>query len=383
MLKKLLIPLTGLLCGILIGMYFISFKTTLHVHNKILTQKQVIGFLPYWLLDRAHTDYSDYITTLTYFGLSVDGNGHIIKLANAQEEDPGWNALSSGKLDPFFKNARENNIKLSLLIDSGDTNAINQLVANPIPHATTLVSDVAPIMKKYHFSDLNLDIEYTATGSAIMQTQFTQFVKSVKKQLTQKQLGSLTIEISPTDAIKRNLINTQAIAPFVDTVILMSYDYHSPTSYVTGPVAPLNGAGIDSEYDVTAAVVKSTQTIPANKMILGTPLYGYEWETLNTAVRSAVIPGTGGTASDKRAQTLLATCATCSAFFDNEAQEEYILYKDPQTNTYHQFFVPIQQSMKAKIDLANKQQLGGIALWALGYEGDTILSPLANYKINE
>src|SRR5207248_7468338 len=37
---------------------------------------------------------------------------------------------------------------------------------------------------------------------------------------------------------------------------------------------------------LTAAVQRSLQTVPPEKLVLGMPLYGYEWETLNTAVRS-------------------------------------------------------------------------------------------------
>jgi spore germination protein YaaH len=36
--------------------------------------------------------------------------------------------------------------------------------------------------------------------------------------------------------------------------------------------------------------------------------------------------------------------------------------------------------MKEKITLAQKYHLGGVALWALGYEDDSTLTPFTNYK---
>jgi chitinase len=379
MMKKIIIAFCGLLIGIVIGIYFLYFQTIAPQHIKE-TPKQVIGFLPYWLLDRAQADYSDDLTTLTYFSLRLDGSGHIVKLTNPQEEDPGWHDLSSGKLDPFFANARENHIKLSLLISSGDTNAINKLIKKPIQHADNLINDVTPLMKKYHFSDLNLDIEYTSSASNTGSAHFTQFIKEIKQQLTKQKLGTLTVEISTLDVINHNLINPQTIAPYADTIVLMAYDYHSTDSLVSGPVAPLNGAGKNLEYDVTAAVAKALRSIPPNKLILGVPLYGYEWETLNTAVQSAIIPGSGTLASNRRMENLLSSCATCSAFFDTETKEEYVVYKDQGSGTYHQISFPTEQSVQAKISFANKERLGGIALWALGYEGDSILNPLSDYK---
>src|SRR5580692_6032860 len=147
MLKKFFIALIGLILGVLIGAYFVYFQNIFPLHIKTKESNQVIGFLPYWLLDKASINYSSEITTLTYFALNVDGNGHIVKLSNPQQEEPGWYALSSGKLDPFFANARKNKVKLSLLISSGDANAINQLVSKPQQHANNLINDVAPIMK--------------------------------------------------------------------------------------------------------------------------------------------------------------------------------------------------------------------------------------------
>lgn len=379
MIKAVVISVLGLAAGITFGIFIIAHLDEIPLQS-VKPHRQVIGFLPYWLLDRAKTNYSEDLTTLTYFALNVDGNGNIVKLTNPQQEDPGWYALDSGKLDPFFTSAKKNNIKLSLLISSGNANAINQLMQKPQQHANTLVKEVTPIMKRFGFSDLNLDIEYTSHASASAQMHFTQFVQTIDQELTQQHLGTLTVEISPTDAIQSNLINLQAVMPSVNTIVLMAYDYHSTASFVTGPVAPLSGAGVDLEYDVTTAVEKALQAIPPDELVLGMPLYGYEWETLNTAVRSAIIPGSGDIASNDRMESFLPQCTTCSAFFDNESQEMYVVYRDPNTGTYHQIYFPDQQSVTSEINLANKKDLGGVALWALGYEGDTMLTPLSAYK---
>lgn len=380
MTKSLIVSLVGLLMGITAGILLIKFEATLPFIKKNVPSKQVIGFLPYWQLDKISQNEDKYLTELAYFSVTVDGDGQLVKTIDDQQDEPGWYDLQSDKLTNLLRNAYKNNVKLSLVVASGDTSAINTMVTNPVKHAQTLVKEVAPIMKSDHFTDLNLDIEYTAVASSKAQSQFTQFIQAVKQEVDNEKLGTLTLEVSPTDAVKNNLINIQAIANYADTIIIMAYDYHSPSSFVTGPVAPLNGAGIDSEYDVTTAVEKLLQVAPANKVVLGMPLYGYEWETLNTAVRSAIIPGTGVLASNTRAESFLTSCASCSAFFDNESQEVFVEYADPSDQTIHQLSFPNTQSIASKLNFANKKELKGVALWALGYEGDTILSPLLPYK---
>lgn len=375
--RKIIISFTGILLGLLVG-YFLNFR--LHsISPKIIKQdKQIVGFLPYWLLSRAKNDYSKNITILSYFSLTIDSDGTIVKLSNPQEKEPGWYALESGKLDPFFANAKKNNVLLSLAVFNGNPKSIDILLSDPVPHAKNLVTDVMPVMNQYGFTDLNLDIEKADVASDEARIKFTQFVKEVKQNLPKN--TTLTIDISPTAFIKNYLIDPKEVLPFVDYFLVMGYDYHYQNSFVTGPVAPLFGAETISEFDIQTAVKKALLIVPAKKIILGVPLYGYEWETITSNPRAAVIPGTGVAASNRRVEELLNSCATCSAQFDSLAQEYYVIYKDETSNAYHQIFYPNKKIMSSKIDFVRQLNLGGIGLWALGYEGKTILNPLEDYK---
>lgn len=375
--KKIIFSFLGVFFGLFLG-YFLAFRLHSLPPTIVKQDKVIVGFLPYWLLSRAQTDYSKDITQLVYFSLTIDSDGSIVKLSNPQEKEPGWYALESGKLDPFFNNAKKNNISLSLAVFNGDPESINLLLGNPIPNAKNLVKDITPLMEKYGFSDLNLDIEKADIASEEARLNFTKFVQEVKSGLPKE--TTLTVDISPTAFIKNYLIDPRAISSLVDYFLIMGYDYHYQNSFVTGPVAPLFGAGTISEFDIQIAVEKALNLIPAKKIILGVPLYGYEWETISDNPRAGVIPGTGMAASNRRVEELLNSCATCSAKFDTIAKESYVVYKDTTTNTYHQIYYPDKQIMSSKISFARQNNLGGIGLWALGYEGKTILDPLEDYK---
>jgi spore germination protein YaaH len=75
---------------------------------------------------------------------------------------------------------------------------------------------------------------------------------------------------------------------------------------------------------------------------------------------------------------LLAGCATCSAQWDETAREPYVIYREG--DYYNQIYYENQASLSEKIKLAERYQLGGVALWALGYEDKELLSPLSAYK---
>lgn len=347
--------------------------------NPISQSRQVIGFLPYWLTDKADKNYTRYITDLTYFGLTIDADGSIKKFTNPGESEPGWYALKSGKIASFLSAAKKDGKRLSLAAFSGDEETIYGLIEHPVQSARTLVDQFEPVMKQHGFTSLNLDIESVSIASDEARGNFTAFVKEVKSRMDTKHLGTLSIDVSPTALFKKYLVDVKEISPYVDAVIFMTYDYHYPGSSVTGPVAPLSGAGLESEFDTEAAIRYALTILPPHKIIAGVPLYGYEWETLGDTPRSAVIPGTGLAASNRRVESLLSACSSCSARIDDVAEESYVIYHDEATNTYHQFFYPDQNATKKKVQFAEKYKLNGLALWALGYDGGTILLPLETY----
>jgi spore germination protein YaaH len=205
-------------------------------------------------------------------------------------------------------------------------------------------------------------------------------LQTVKKGLEKNKAGTLTLDISPTAFIKKFLIDPAAVAPYTDSQVVMAYDYHYQGSAVTGPVSPLLGAGTTSEFDIKTAVEQALRILPSEKVVVGIPLYGYEWESLNNSPRSAVIPGTGQIASNSRAETFMENCATCSAEFDPVDQETHLIYKDEETGSFHQVFYPDKQSTTADLKLADDYNVGGVAMWALGYEGNSILNPIQDYK---
>lgn len=385
--KKILISFLGLVVGTLIAYLVVIHpslfslspsKTTLFNTSQEKT-KEVIGFLPYWLMGKAKDDYSAYITNLSYFALTVDTDGRILKLNSPIEAEPGWYALNSGKATSFLEMAKKKNLNLSLTVFNGDRDMIDELISDPIPHAQNLADDVIPVMREHGFKELNLDIESTKDASTEARENFTAFMRELKSKLTGEDI-TMTVDITGMDLIKKTLIDPKDAGSIADHVLVMTYDFHYPGSFVTGAVAPLGGAGVTAEYDVDSAIEKAKAVMPSEKILLGVPLYGYEWETISDTVHAGIIPGTGITASNRRIEDLITSCSSCSASFDTTSMESYLMYKDTETDTYHQLFYPTSDSTLAKIEFVTKEKLGGIGLWALGYEGKDILNPLENYK---
>lgn len=383
MLKNLLLFLIGLGIGVAVfvialGYYAKSSPGGEKFLNPLgLEKPEAIGFLPYWLVDREGEDFFGDLDEVSYFGLTIDHDGTIMKRTKPTETEPGWLMMQSKKIASILKTAKEKRINRSLVIFSGDQETIDRLMTDPAKHAKNLINEISPIIDEYGFEGVNIDIESVTIASESARQSFTTFMKTVDEELNRKNESvELSIDVSPTAMLKSYLIDVQAISGYVDKVIFMTYDFHYPGSSVTGAVAPNNGAGVTAEFDTETSIELALKILEPRKIILGVPLYGYEWETLKDDPASAVIPGSGITASNMRVEKLLRECATCSAQFDPIAKESYLIYKNEETNTYHQIFYPDKRAVEEKVRLVKKYKLGGLALWALGYEGETILEPL-------
>ncbi len=377
----------SLLLGIYSGIIFLQYIPLLplqrnHPLYKIFGIKKptVVGFLPYWLLEKAQKNYTNSITTLTYFGLTLDTDGRILQLISPREEEPGWHTLRSENLHQRLKMAYENGLTLSLLVHNSDEASISALLDNPVENAQHLISDLAPIMQKYKFTDLNLDIESFVESSPSAQQAFTQFVAEVKLGMLAQKLGSLTVEISPTALVKNFLINPTEIGKIADYVVLMAYDYHYSGSYNSGPVAPLGGVPQTREFDVNTGLSEAVKVIPQEKIILGIPLYGYEWETLSNLPNAPAIPGSASTASNHRVEKLISDCKNCQINFADITKSPRILFPDESGTFFHQIYYENETSFQQKLQLAQTHNISGVALWALGYEGEKNLEALIDYK---
>lgn len=347
--------------------------------NLIPSKPKSIGFIPYWLVGKASGSYQGKITELSYFSLSLDSDGTVRRLVNAQEEEPGWTTLNrSEKLLEKLALAKAQDQSLSLVVFSGDGSVIKEIISDPASHAANLVNDIAPIMKRGGFTDLNLDLESSESATDGARTAFTRFVSEVKKQMIARDLGTLTLDVQSISLFQPYLTDPVELGKISDFILIMAYDFHYPGSILTGPVAPLGGAGNYRVFDVELTLKAALKLIPKQKIILGIPLYGYEWNTLASYPGAPAIPGTGAIASDNRVvSSVRPNCQKCILGSDPIASEPYVIF--PEGSYFHQIFYEDSKAIDEKLALAKKWGIGGVAFWALGYESATDLNPLTEY----
>lgn len=340
------------------------------------TKKVVYGFLPYWNLKYSDQIPIRYLTHLAYFGVDLDTNGGIKFYESPGVAEPGLHKLSSSEFSILHRQLKLVGKKSILLVRAFDPDQIETIVNNP-DITDKSIRAVMDIVVTKQFDGINVDFEYVGSPSEATRRNFATYVAKLAAVCRSQISGcEISIDVFADAAAKDRLWDLKALSQTVDQVIVMAYDFYRPSSNQAGPVAPLRGAcqegqvgGKCLDYDVTESMVDILKLVPAEKILMGIPFYGYEWQTAGPAFLANTYERSGATASYKRIQELLAqpdNVSSISAKWNVETLSPYLVYEE-DGGTY-QVHYEDSRSLSLKLDLVNQTGLGGIAIWALGYE---------------
>ena len=352
------------------------------------SKKIIYGFFPYWNLK-----YSDQlnITSLThfaYFAVDLNPDGTINIKNSKNEQEPGWNKLNSKSFEKLFYQTKLLSQKSVLTITAMDPETITSLTTDPLS-SQTAVNSILEVYQDKQFDDINVDFEYVGVPDNSTRDGFTTFVRNLKTScLSRNYKCQVDVDIFADSAEKLRLWDLSGLTPFTDHFIVMAYDYYRKTSYQAGPVAPIRGkcspnskhGDLCLEQDIITHLSQITKVLPSEKILLGIPFYGYEWQTASRDYLANTYPRTGTMASYSRIQSIFSdpTISSISAKWSDTSLSPYLIYEKSGKIYQIQFENP--QSLEQKIKLVKSANLGGIAIWALGYESphNDLWFPISN-----
>jgi spore germination protein YaaH len=178
----------------------------------------------------------------------------------------------------------------------------------------------------------------------------------------------ISLDVFADAGLKKRVWDIPALEPYVDHIVIMMYDFYRSSSPQAGPVAPIFGAEQRRwDIDTVSTLKPFLEKIAPEKLLLGIPFYGYEWRTTSDEPNANTYPKSGGIATYKRIQKLLQDEPTIKEQWDRDALSPYIIYKE--NGKIYEAYYENSRSLSYKLDLVNELGLGGIAIWAVGYEG--------------
>lgn len=315
-------------------------------NSSLIRPHEVFAFAPYWTLSSLSSlDVKD-ASTIAYFGLDVSGNGTISR------SGPGWEGYQSAELVNLVNEAHAAGDRVVLTVECFDQGDLDQLVTDPTA-AATLASQVAQLVAAEQMDGVNFDFE--GTGSADREA-LVKLIGTVSFLLKATDPNwQLTEDIYASSLDGAGFFDASALASELDAVFVMAYDMGGRDT--PSPTAPLIGSG----YTDASVVSTFAGQVPASKVILGIPFYGYAWPTAGDWLGA---PATGAAFPLSYSQIVAAGRPT---YWDPTTDTPWTAWK--ADGQWYEAFFDDPQSIALKVAAATKAGLGGVGVWALGMDG--------------
>lgn len=338
--------------------------------TRLPTSYTVIGFLPYWLIKHAPDTQVHLLTHLAYFGIAIDEQGQIeTHLADGTKELGLHRLQTSPELNNLLARSRQAGVQNILVLRAMSTAAIAAAVEPN--NRSTLIAQILSYTLEYQFTGLNVDFEPTTETTPQLQQQVTDFVAELSSRCRQSIPNChMSIDIYANTAFRPRIWDIPRLANHLDHVIVMGYDFYRPSSPNAGPNAPIHGAPLRWDYDLNTSIAKLTTLMPSTQITLAVPYYGYEWQTISDQPNSTAIRSTGRLATYSRIHDILNTCfeeyPVCTRRVDPDSLSPYLVYQ--VDDKWFQIWYDDATSLRHKYQFIKSANLGGTAIWALGYD---------------
>ena len=348
-----------------------SFSISATFQNRNKENYLVYGFLPYWTLEESKYLQFDKLTDISYFALQINKDGTFTTTVEDGTSEPGYNTWrNSETLKKLINDAKNAGVRIGLTIISHENEITNAFLDCP-QCWNTFLTNLYTEMDYHGVKSLNLNFEYVGDADKSAADKYTNFVKlvytSVKRRYGEQ--AFVVVSTFADSTVKPRITNIADLSGITDAMFIMAYDFHQPESDNAGPVAPMEGG----DYNLKLMLKDYLSNVPANKLIVGVPYYGYNWVVNSRASQAERIPGNDliGHSQSQAYSDILETILNLriKTNWDDLAKTPYFTYVSPETNQTRQVYFENAESLKIKYAFIKENGLRGAGIWALGYDG--------------
>lgn len=278
------------------------------------------------------------LTYLSIFSYEVLPDGGIVNIAN---DMPLINMAREARVAPMM-------VITNLEENSGFSSELGSQILNSPQARQNLINNVINKIQQKNYYGVDIDFEYLYPAD---REAYNSFVKQMVEALNP--LGYIvTTALAPkTSANQQGILyeahDYAAHGATANHVILMTYEW----GYTYGPpmaVAPANQVRKVLEYAVTE--------IPSQKILMGMPNYGYDWNL-------PFVEGSAATSLSNVGAVNLAREVGSFIKFDELQQAPYFNYYSADGE--HVVWFEDARSTYARLKFVSDFNLGGVSYWTI------------------
>jgi len=273
------------------------------------------------------------------FSYGVNKNGELIEL----NDTVVINTLISGNSSPIM-------VLTSITEEGNFDSNLASLLFNDTQIQNTVIGNIIRTMNEKGYTGLDIDFEFVNSQD---REAYADFVRKTTDELNRNGF-SVNVDLAPkTSATQSGTLyeghDYRALGEAANTVMVMTYEWGYTYSEPMA-VAPINQVRRVLEYALTE--------IPAEKIYIGIPNYGYDWKLpYEKGVTRARLIGNEEAIS-------IASENNADIMFDEIAQTPYFTYQSSDGSNHEVWFEDIR-SIIAKLNLIEEFNLKGAGYWNL------------------
>ena len=282
---------------------------------------------------------------------------------------PTWMSLKSAqgdiaceaedtKIEEF---AKEHGITVLPLIVSSDAAMMHELFTK-IENRARLARNIVTLLDSFKYvQGINLDFEGLRPED---RHAYNQFLLEISTRLKAK--GYMTTIDVPAKTHEdpkhgwSGAFDYAEIARYCDILMIMTYDEHVPF----GDPGPVSSVQFDDD-----TLRYATSLIPKEKIFLGLPFYGYDWQ---------IGKGTAGSYRYDYAMDLVKE-KRIKINWDSEGKVPWYSYTD-NDGVKRICYYEDARSIAAKLEIGKKWDVGGVCIWSLGGEDPGVWNAMREFR---
>lgn len=313
--------------------------------------KKVYGWHPYWV-GSVYTNYDwSMLSDFCYFDYEVSPTtGNNTNTSFAWATSAAVNAAISNSVNVHF---------CATLFGSHST-----FWASSTAQQTFITNAINLLNSRPGSNGINIDFEGMGTADKV---PFTNFMTNLCNQMHAANPNyKVTMALYAVEW-GNNTFDITALNPIVDNFIIMGYDYYYSGSTTAGPGDPLYNFQTSYNYTLAKSITHYlNKGASKNKLLLGLPWYGREWETLAATAPSNTTGGFTSSRTYAYVRNNSTIYSPANKNWDSNSFNPFYSYQ--VSGAWRQCWINDNYTFSRKFDLVNQRGIGGIGIWALGYD---------------
>jgi putative cell wall-binding protein len=315
---------------------------------------EVYGYLPYWEIDAATDAYLRYdqLTDIALFSVGFTSTGAISTSAT------GYGAVTGSTAATIVEHAHGAGVRVDLAVTSFGYAKNAAFFSDPAAMAAATAA-ISGLAQAEGFDGVNLDVELLENEHFAAYGTFVGQLRTALRSWN----PAARVSVATNGSVSGAGMALQALANGADRVFVMGYSYRTAGTSPAGSISPIartdDGKSLTWTLDLYAA-----KGVPADRILLGLPYYGWSWTTTSGELHAA----TTGSAGVFIPSDDLAAIPAGTVIGHDTAEGAKWFAIQSSAGSWTQTYFDDPETLRAKYDLASGRGLAGIGIWTLGYD---------------